>query len=275
MASVPSKVAARITSGIKRFQPILASARARDVNESDTVVIVADILHEVFGYDKYSEITSEHAIRGTYCDLAVKLDSAIAFLIEVKAIGLDLKESFVKQAVDYAANQGVEWAVLTNGITWRAYKIGFAKPISHELVVEINFLELNARLDEHIQLLFLLTKEGWQRSKLGDYQTQKEALSRFSIAAILLSEPVLDVVRRELRRLSPGVKVESSDVRAVLETEVVKRDALEGDRALLAKRLVARAAGKQLRQVKPNGAAAATTQDLPDSPPQPSPPLVS
>ena len=37
MASVPAKVAARITAGLKRFQPILASARTRDVNEADTV----------------------------------------------------------------------------------------------------------------------------------------------------------------------------------------------------------------------------------------------
>ena len=35
--------------------------------------LVKDLLAEVFGYDKYAELTSEHAIRGTYCDLAVKV----------------------------------------------------------------------------------------------------------------------------------------------------------------------------------------------------------
>jgi len=39
-------------------------------------------------------------IRGAFCDLAVKLDGALAFLIEVKAVGLELKEQHVKQAVD-------------------------------------------------------------------------------------------------------------------------------------------------------------------------------
>ena len=109
MAALPKKVEERIGAGLKRFQPILASAKARDVNESDTVVIITDLLQEIFGYDKYSEITSEHMIRGTFCDLAIKLDGHLALLIEAKAIGLDLKEQFVKQAVDYAANQGVEW----------------------------------------------------------------------------------------------------------------------------------------------------------------------
>ena len=36
-------------------------------------------------------------IRGTFCDLAIKLDGTLAVLIEVKAIGLDLKEQYVKQ----------------------------------------------------------------------------------------------------------------------------------------------------------------------------------
>ncbi len=59
MVQVPVRVADRLTAGIKRFQPILSSAKSRDVNESDTVILVTDMLSEIFGYDKYSEITSE------------------------------------------------------------------------------------------------------------------------------------------------------------------------------------------------------------------------
>src|SRR4051812_34306163 len=123
MSKLSKKTIERITVGLKRFQPVLQSAKDRDVNESDTVVIVADLLQDVFGYDKYAEITSEHMIRGTFCDLAVKLDGALALLIEVKAIGLELKDAHIKQAVDYAANQGCDWVVLTNGIVWRVYKV--------------------------------------------------------------------------------------------------------------------------------------------------------
>ena len=106
MATIPKKVVDRLTSGLKRFQPILTASKARDDGEADTVMIVTDMLAEVFGYDKYSEVTAEYAIRGTYCDLATKLDGTIQSLVEVKAIGLELKDSHVKQAVDYAANQG-------------------------------------------------------------------------------------------------------------------------------------------------------------------------
>src|SRR5450759_4940280 len=106
--AIGTRLTERLSAGIKRFQPILAAAKARDVNESDTSVIVADILAEVFGYDKYNEITRELCIRGTYCDLATRIDCKFQMIIEVKAIGLELKESHIKQAVDYAANQGID-----------------------------------------------------------------------------------------------------------------------------------------------------------------------
>ena len=53
------------------------------------------MLADLFGFDKYTEITSEQAIRGTYCDLAVKLEGKIKYLVEVKAIGLMLKDNQV------------------------------------------------------------------------------------------------------------------------------------------------------------------------------------
>jgi len=248
MAALPKRVEERIGLGLKRFQPILTAARARDVNESDTVVIVTDILQDVFGYDKYSEITSEHMIRSTFCDLAIKPEGHLALLIEVKAIGLDLKEQFVKQAVDYAANQGVEWVALTNGVEWRVYRVAFTKPIEHELVVELDLLGMNPRKAGDLELLGLLAKEGWQKARLGDYHSKRQALNRFTLAAVVLSEPVLEVIRREVRRLAPEVRIDIEGTHNALQTEVLKREVLEGEKAEAARRQVAKAAGKQLRK---------------------------
>ena len=47
---VRQKVADRIGSGLKRFQPILQVARACDINESDTVVLATDFLQHVLGF---------------------------------------------------------------------------------------------------------------------------------------------------------------------------------------------------------------------------------
>jgi len=248
MVNIANKVKTRLTSNIKKFQPILSSAKSRDVNESDTVTIIVDMLHDVFGFDKYSEITSEYAIRSTFVDLAIKIDSKLQMLIEVKAIGLDLKDTHVKQAVDYAANQGVDWVILTNGIKWRVYKVAFIKPISQELVLEFDILTLDSKKDADIESLFLITKEGVCKSALSDYQTQRQALNRFSIGAILVNDSVLDVLRRELRRLSPDVKVDNDQIKKVLLTEVIKRDVVEGEKADEAKKKISKVANRSLRK---------------------------
>ena len=62
---VSARVAERISTQLKKYQSILADAQARDVSESDTAVIVGDMLVDVLGYKKYVEVTTEHAIRGT------------------------------------------------------------------------------------------------------------------------------------------------------------------------------------------------------------------
>ncbi len=251
MATVPKKVIARLVNGIKTYQPILTAARSRDVGETDTVTIVKDMLADVFGYDKYSELTSEFAIRGTYCDLAIKLDGELETLIEVKAVGIDLKESHVKQAVDYASNQGTEWVLVTNGFQWRVYHVIFAKPVGQELVVDIDFSKLDPKSQTDLDTLYLWCKEGFQRSALGEFNIQKQALSRFFLGNMILSEPVIEVIRRELKRVSPDVRIDVEQIRTVLINEVVKRDVIEGDQAEEAKRRIARSANKPLRATTP------------------------
>ena len=86
--ALSKRVAERIGSQLKRYQGILAEAKNRDISESDTVVIIADMLADVLGYKKYIEITTEYAIRGTYVDLAVKIGEEIRFLVECKRLAL-------------------------------------------------------------------------------------------------------------------------------------------------------------------------------------------
>lgn len=243
---IPSRIADRLASGLKRFQPILASAKSRDVNESDTSMIVTDILAELFGYDKYHEVTRELCIRGTFCDLATRLEGKFQMIIEVKAIGLDLKDAHVKQAVDYAANQGIEWVALTNGNLWKVFRVIFAKPIDAELVLDIDLLSLNPKRAIDLESVYLLTRESMLKSGLYAYHDHLQATNKFYLAAVVLSDPVLETVRRELRRLS-DVKLEVEELREALQKEVIKREVIEGEKADGARKKVVKAAGKTLR----------------------------
>lgn len=253
MTAVPKRVAERLTVGLKRYQPILEAARARDVNESDTSMIVSDMLADVFGFDKYTEITRELCIRGTYCDLAVRIDQKFQFLIEVKPIGVELKEQHAKQAVDYAANQGIEWVALTNGVNWKVFRVSFAKPIDKELVVDLSIPSLVAKNEDDLGKLFLLSRESIVKSALEEYHDQKQATSKFVLAAAITSDPVLEVIRRELRRLSPDLRVEVEELRALIAQDVLKRDVVDGEQALQAKKKLSRAANRMLRARKQEG----------------------
>lgn len=244
--SIPNRIAERLSAGLRRFQPILTSAKSRDVNESDTSMIVTDMLAELCGYDKYHEVTRELCIRGTFCDLATRIDGKFQMIIEVKAIGLDLKDAHVKQAVDYAANQGIEWVALTNGNLWKVFKVIFAKPIDAEPVLDIDLLSLSSKRTADLESLYLLTRESMLKAGLYAYHDHLQATNKFYLAAVVLSDPVLETVRRELRRLS-DVKVEVEELREALKKEVIKREVIEGEKADGARKKVVKSANKTLR----------------------------
>lgn len=248
MAAVPKRVAERIQSTLKPFQGILAAQKARDVSEADTVTVVKDMLGDLFGYDKYAEVTSEHSIRGTYCDLAIKLDGKLVLLIEVKAIGIELKDGHVKQAVDYASNQGCEWVVLTNGVEWRLYHVLFKKPIDKVEVACINALTASVRNEADLERLYIISREGFTKNAVAEYRDRKEATSRFMLAAVLLhSDSVQSAIRREIRRVSE-IMVDPEAIDKMLRDEVLKRETIEGDQADAAARRVNRSAEKSIRK---------------------------
>lgn len=242
--AVPKRVADRLSTSLKRLRDVMAQQRARDVSEADTVTLIKDVLSDAFGYDKYAELTSEHAIRGTYCDIALSVDGKVWALIEAKAIGTTLDDRHVKQAIDYASNKGVEWCLLTNGAEWRLYNVIFAKPIDKRLIAQVDLLTVDMRNDSHLERLYLFTKEGFSKGAHAEARDRQNATSRHLVAALLLhNDDVLGAIRRELRKLA-DIKIDEDEIVPVLEHQVIKRDCLEGPEAEQAASRVSRRRGK-------------------------------
>lgn len=244
---VSKRFLARARPALKRYQKVVADAHARDVNESDTAVIVADFLSAVLGYDKYKEITSEFEIRSTYCDLAITCEGRLCYLIEVKSIGTELKDSHIRQAVDYGSKQGCEWVLLTNGARWQAYRIRYEKPVDYDLTFELDLLGPTPAA-ELLSMLFLVARESSKGKEIDRFWRQKQATSRYVIAQLLLQDSVLALLRRELRRLSADVRISCQELGRIMATEIIKRDALEGEEAASAMGLVRRAQRRRARQ---------------------------
>ncbi len=245
MANIPKKVTGRFIKQVSKFKRILKKALDRDVNEADTVNIVVDILCEVFGFDKYTEITREYAIRHTYCDLAVKLGEEIKYLIEVKAVSTELKQVHLRQAVNYGAHEGIQWVILTNGFNWEVYNLRIKKKVQYNKVFEIDFLSINPRKSEDQELLFLLAKEGIHKDVITDYHERIKSVNPYVIGAILTGNPALTFIRRELRRLTPKLRIDTDEIEAILKNEVLKRNVVEGDEAGEAQRRVKREVSKR------------------------------
>ena len=176
------------------------------------------------------------------------MDGQVRFLIECKAIGITLNEAHLRQATQYAATHGTDWVILTNGATWQVHRMKFEQPVSAELVFDVNLLEARPRSKEAAERLFLLTREGISKSAIHQFQLEKDASSPFLIAAVLRNDSMIGALRRELRRVSPGAKLDEEDLRTTLTEDVLKRDVVVGDKAASATKRVRRTANRLLRR---------------------------
>lgn len=256
MRGISKRFLKRARPALRRYQRILKDSRDRDINESDTVTIIGDFLSDVLGFDKYKEISSEHAVRGTFCDLAVTVGSRVRFLIEAKAIGKDLRDNHLRQVVDYGANEGIEWVILTNGAIWQAHRIRFEKPIGHDEVFSVNLLEEDGK--DALERLFVISREACGTDAIDLFYRRKAASSRFVLGNLLLTDRVVAIVRREIRRLVKGVTIGNAEIAERLRNEVIKRDVLEGEHAADAMAMLKRGGRRRARKSAPIPAPAAT-----------------
>lgn len=109
---------------------------------------------------------------------------------------------------------------------------------------------MSGKNEDDIAKLFLLSRESIVKSALEEYHDQKQATNKYVLAAAILSDPVLEVVRRELRRMSPDLRVETEDLRVAITQDVLKREVLEGEHANQARKKLSRAANRMLRILK-------------------------
>lgn len=256
---IPKRVQDRLVAGLRKYQPLVRKLAERDISEADTVTVCKDVLSDVFGYDKYTELTSEQQIRGTFCDLAVKIERKVHYLAEIKSAGTSLNQNHLRQAVNYGAHEGIEWILLTNAIVWKVYRIKFGQPLDWEEVYCFDLGAISSRSADDLGKLFMLCRESITTDALQEYHRQAQIMNRYVIAELLQAEPVLGALRKEMRRLF-DLKATDEELRDLLTTDVIKRETLDGEPAKHAKSTVKRAANasakKQTKAVAPIAQAA-------------------
>ena len=189
----------RVRTAVRRFSKPLADLVARDANEGDTRLLVTDFLCDGLGYDKYEDLTTEYQVKGEFADYGVRIDKQLVAFIEVKRCATKLNAKHLRQVEMYAVNEGVEWMVLTNGQVWQVYHLTAGLPVIIDLALEVDLLG-DGGPSHKADALFPLSKEAFKRRLIDDLWRAKAATSPRSLASILLSDAVLESVRKELRR---------------------------------------------------------------------------
>jgi hypothetical protein len=194
-------------------------------------------------------------------------------LVEVKAVGIELQDRHVKQAIDYAANKGTEWAILTNGAVWRLYHVVFGKPIDKRLLVEVDLMTLDLKDECDLERVYPFTKDGFRKDAHIELRDRQDATSRFVLAALLLkNESVIASVRRELRRVV-DVLVSEEEILKALRDEVIKQSALEGPEFDTAVRRVNRKAERAITNRSESEVKVTRTDELSVRPTENTPPV--
>ncbi|NLE22110.1 MAG: hypothetical protein GX624_04940 [Actinobacteria bacterium] len=199
---------------------------------------MTSFLGEALGWDTFADMTGEYRIRGNYADFALKDGADLLAIIEVKAAGTTLAAKHLYQAVSYAANEGVDWVLLTNGDDWHAYRVLFNKPVEHVLVFKASLTDSDMKPADRVELFYLLSKEARRCAELDAYYERRVALSGSNIAKTLLGEKMLTTLRAELRKAT-GQKVAPDELAAIMAADVLRPDVQSEDTARLIKKAAA------------------------------------
>ena len=208
------------------FKPLLKAARERDANRADTATLALDLLSDLFGFDRYSEVTSELDNREAVYDFAIRSGDSLAMLVRVSPICSAPDDRYLLATAQHALLHGVEWIVLTNGIGWQVHHVedtGKTRPET-PIVLAFDLSHMQPGRDAHLETLFLLTREGHQGAGLDHFRLRLEVTNRHYLGAMLLSDPVVAAVRRELRKLNPGLQITPLEIRENLAKGVLRPD---------------------------------------------------
>lgn len=215
-----------VRSSIRKFAKPLQELVSRDANEGDTRLLVTDMLCYGLGYDKFEDLTTEYAVRGEFADYGVRIDKQLVAFIEVKRAAQKLSPKHLRQVETYAVKEGLEWIILTNGQVWQAYHVAAAtgQPVATHLAFEVDLLNDEAP-SKKTEGLFYLHRDALKRGLIDDLWRRKAATSATALSAVMLSGPVLDAARKEIRRQS-GYNPEPDELARIIRTEVVRPELL-------------------------------------------------
>ena len=143
----------KLIRAIEDLRSKVGGLRKHTLKETPTRTIVIDPLLEALSWDVRdpNEVQLEYpTVDGKSVDYALKLNDKPVLLVEAKPLDDSLNDiKATTQVVGYAANDGVGWCILTNGLKWKVYRTVEACPAPEKLMFEVS---LDARDTEGLSV---------------------------------------------------------------------------------------------------------------------------
>ncbi len=190
----------QLLSALKKYSKKYLSGKYNEANESGTRLMINDFLKDILGFVGLDEIKTEYMIRGTYADYVVQIKGKRYFIVEVKEMSIELSSKHLRQVINYAANEGVDWALLTNGKNFELYKVIFAKPINSRKVFSLD-LSKKENLKEAANCLQYMTRELLLKRGLEYLYNKTTALNVINFSKLLYAKPIINNLRKQLKKI--------------------------------------------------------------------------
>lgn len=152
----------KITELVEKYKR-LDEKEIKSYNEANTRRNFIELLFAELGWSVYDrkEVSEEERASKGRVDYAFKLNGISQFYLEAKALKENLnKEEYIQQAVEYAYNKGVTWAILSNFES------------THVYAAQTNKLCLNLQAANYVEGfddLWLLSRESFEANLIAEW----------------------------------------------------------------------------------------------------------
>jgi predicted type IV restriction endonuclease len=179
-----------------------------DGNEAETRRRVERIFEQVMGYDVFTHMSREYAVKGAgeteFCDWVIytdeKEDANPQIFVELKKVNIKLAPKHLVQVTSYAINAGCQWVILTNGKDWQLFHVGHGQPPETKIVESWNLLEDDAADLAH--KFNLISFQNVKRGSLEKLWNKRNVLTVHNIIKYLVSEESMRLLHRQLNKVS-------------------------------------------------------------------------
>ena len=131
-----------IVACIEALRRKLERHRRDDLKEYPTRTIFVDPMLDALGWDVRDpdEVGLGYTtIDGKFVDYAAKINLKAVLFIEAKPLKDSLTDvKAITQVVGYAANAGIEWCILTNGVTYKVFRATEKAEAPDKLLFEVS-----------------------------------------------------------------------------------------------------------------------------------------